>query len=66
MYQLIAATSASCANTRRAGEISVEPVQIFRQVLAELSLRDATELRRILNKLARRVRELASDREEAP
>jgi MarR family transcriptional regulator, organic hydroperoxide resistance regulator len=49
-----------------AGEISVEPVQIFRQVLAELSLRDATELRRILNKLARRVRELASDREEDP
>jgi DNA-binding MarR family transcriptional regulator len=44
-----------------AGEISVEPVQIFRQVLSELSVRDSTELRRILNKLARRVRELVNE-----
>jgi DNA-binding MarR family transcriptional regulator len=48
-----------------AGEISVEPVQIFRQVLSELSVRDSTELRRILNKLARRVRELVNENERA-
>jgi MarR family transcriptional regulator, organic hydroperoxide resistance regulator len=46
-----------------AGEISVEPVQIFRQVLSVLSVRDSTELRRILNKLARRVRELVNENE---
>jgi DNA-binding MarR family transcriptional regulator len=44
-----------------AGEISVEPVQIFRQVLSELSARDSNELRRILNKLARRVRDLVNE-----
>jgi DNA-binding MarR family transcriptional regulator len=41
--------------------ITVEPVQIFRRVLAELSARDAAELGRILNSLARRVRELVEE-----
>lgn len=41
-----------------ASEIPVEPVQIFRQVLSELSTRDAADLKRILTRLARRVREL--------
>jgi MarR family transcriptional regulator, organic hydroperoxide resistance regulator len=44
-----------------ASGISIEPVQIFRQVLAELSPRDAADLRRILNRLARRVRELVGE-----
>jgi DNA-binding MarR family transcriptional regulator len=44
-----------------AGGISVEPVQIFRQVLSELSARDRSELGRILNRLARRVRELVGE-----
>jgi DNA-binding MarR family transcriptional regulator len=43
-----------------ASEIPVEPVQIFRRVLAELSPRDRGELGRILTKLARRVRQLAA------
>ena len=42
-----------------AREIDVEPVQIFRRVLSELGTRDATDLRRILTRLARRVGELA-------
>ena len=42
-----------------ASEIDVEPVQIFRRVLSELSARDAAELRRILTRLAKRVGELA-------
>ena len=44
--------------------IPVEPVQIFRQVLAELSGRDAAELRRVLTRLARRVRELVDEKGE--
>jgi MarR family transcriptional regulator, organic hydroperoxide resistance regulator len=46
-----------------ASEIPVEPVQIFRQVLSELSTRDAADLKRILTRLARRVRELVEDQE---
>lgn len=46
-----------------ASEIPVEPVQIFRQVLSELSTRDASDLKRILTRLARRVRELVEDQE---
>lgn len=42
-----------------AADIDVEPVQIFRRVLAELGPRDASDLRRILTRLARRVGELA-------
>ena len=49
---------------RLAGEIPVEPVQIFRQILSELSPRDASELSRILNRLARRVRELVQEKGE--
>jgi DNA-binding MarR family transcriptional regulator len=44
--------------------VPVEPVQIFRQVLGELSGKDAAELRRILTRLARRVRELVDERGE--
>jgi DNA-binding MarR family transcriptional regulator len=47
-----------------AAEIPVEPVQIFRQVLGELGARDAADLRRILTKLARRVRELVQHNSE--
>jgi DNA-binding MarR family transcriptional regulator len=47
-----------------AAEIPVEPVQIFRQVLGELGARDAADLRRILTKLARRVRELVKNNSE--
>lgn len=46
-----------------ASEIPVEPVQIFRQVLSELSTRDASDLKRILTRLARRVRELVEAKE---
>jgi DNA-binding MarR family transcriptional regulator len=46
-----------------ANDIPVEPVQIFRQVLSELSPRDASDLKRILTRLARRVRELVEDQE---
>ena len=46
-----------------ASEIPVEPVQIFRQVLSELSLREASDLKRILTRLARRVRELVEAQE---
>jgi DNA-binding MarR family transcriptional regulator len=49
-----------------ASGISVEPVQIFRQVLSELPARDRTELGRILNRLARRVRELVGEVEPGP
>jgi DNA-binding MarR family transcriptional regulator len=45
---------------RLASEVEVEPVHIFRQVLGELSTRDAAELRRIMTRLARRVRELVA------
>lgn len=45
-----------------AAEVPVEPVQIFRQVLGELSTRDAAELRKILTRLARRVRELVDEK----
>lgn len=44
--------------------VPVAPVQIFRQVLGELSGRDAAELRRILTRLARRVRELVDEKGE--
>lgn len=50
---------------RLAGEIPVEPVQIFRQILSELSPRDAAELSRILTRLARRVRELVEEKGES-
>lgn len=43
---------------RLAAGIEIEPMQIFRRVLSELSGSDARELGRILNQLARRVREL--------
>lgn len=49
---------------RLASEIPVEPVQIFRQILSELSARDAAELSRILTRLARRVRELVEEKGE--
>lgn len=49
---------------RLATEIPVEPVQIFRQILSELSARDAAELSRILIRLARRVRELVEEKGE--
>jgi MarR family transcriptional regulator, organic hydroperoxide resistance regulator len=47
-----------------ASEIPVEPVSIFRRVLAELSPRDASELSRILSRLARRVGEIVEDSSE--
>lgn len=43
---------------RLATEIHIEPMEILRTVLAELSVRDAADLRRILTKLARRVGEI--------
>jgi DNA-binding MarR family transcriptional regulator len=46
-----------------ASEIPVEPVQIFRQVLSELSSKDTADLKRILTRLARRVRELVDAQE---
>ncbi len=46
---------------RLASGISIEPVTIFRRVLSELSERDARELRRILTRLARRVRALVNE-----
>ena len=53
------------AGKKLASEISVEPVQIFRRVLSELSEGDAKELSRILTLLARRVRDLAEELPEA-
>lgn len=44
-----------------AREIDVQPVQLFRRVLSELSARDAAELKKILIRLARRVGELAEE-----
>lgn len=41
-----------------AADIPVEPVDIFRRVLAELPARDAADLKRILTKLAHRVNDL--------
>lgn len=43
-----------------AGEIRVEPMEILRTVLGELSARDAADFKRILTKLARRVSELVA------
>jgi len=45
-----------------ADSVPVAPVEIFRQVLSELSARDASELRRILTRLARRVHELVDEK----
>jgi DNA-binding MarR family transcriptional regulator len=53
------------AGKKLASEISVEPVQIFRRVLGELSAADAAELSRILGLLARRVRDLVEELPEA-
>lgn len=44
-----------------AAEIAVEPVQIFRRVLGELSERDAADLRRVLGILARRVHAIVEE-----
>jgi DNA-binding MarR family transcriptional regulator len=44
-----------------AAETEVAPMQIFRAVLGELSPRDSTELRRILTRLARRVRDIVEE-----
>lgn len=48
-----------------ASDIPLEPIQIFRRVLGELSDSDAATLRRILTRLARRVRELVDEQPEA-
>ena len=48
-----------------AREIPIEPVQIFRKVLSELSPRDAVALGRVLTKLARRVREIVQQSPES-
>jgi MarR family transcriptional regulator, organic hydroperoxide resistance regulator len=45
---------------RLASEIRVEPMEILRTVLSELSPRDAADLKRIVTKLARRVGELVN------
>ncbi len=55
----------TAAGENLAAEIPVEPVQIFRQVLGELSAADAAELSRILGLLARRVRDLVEELPEA-
>lgn len=49
---------------RLASSIAIEPVTIFRQVLSELSDGDARALRRILTRLARRVRALVAEQPE--
>lgn len=49
-----------------ASDIPVEPVHIFREVLAELSAEDAAHLRRILSSLAKRVRSLVESNELTP
>jgi DNA-binding MarR family transcriptional regulator len=46
---------------RLAGEIRIEPMEIFRTVLQELSAEDAADLRRIVTRLARRVGDLVRD-----
>ncbi len=51
---------------RLAQTIPVEPVEIFRQVVRELSGKDAADLRRILTRLARKVRELVDARDGRP
>lgn len=43
---------------RLARDIRIEPFEIFRTVLSELSVRDAADLKRIVTRLARRVRKL--------
>ncbi|HMR11681.1 MAG TPA: MarR family transcriptional regulator [Polyangiaceae bacterium] len=50
---------------RLASSIAIEPVTIFRQVLSELSESDARALRRILTRLARRVRALVAELPES-
>lgn len=49
-----------------AADIPVEPVQIFRRVLAELAPGDAAALKRILTQLAHRVGELVEDSPDIP
>lgn len=49
-----------------AASIPVEPVDIFRRVLAELPSRDAADLNRILTKLAHRVTELVEQSPDIP
>ncbi len=49
-----------------AADIPVEPVEIFRRVLSELSPRDATDLKRILTRLAHRVSELVEQSPNIP
>ena len=44
-----------------AKQIPIEPVQIFRKVLAELSPRDTADLKRIMTRLAKRVREIVEE-----
>jgi DNA-binding MarR family transcriptional regulator len=51
---------------RLAEETDVEPMQMFRDVLAELGPRDSADLRRILMKLARRVRDVVQTHEGEP
>ncbi len=52
------------AGSKLARKIPVEPFQIFRQVLGELSARDAADLKRILMRLAKRVQQIVSDADE--
>ena len=49
---------------RLAGQVTIEPMQIFKTVLGELTARDAADLKRILTKLARRVTELVEEKPE--
>ncbi len=49
-----------------AASIPVEPVDIFRRVLAELPARDAADLNRILTRLAHRVTELVEQSPDIP
>ena len=46
---------------RLAAEIRIEPMEILRTVLGELAPGDAAELKRILTRLAHRVRELVAE-----
>lgn len=43
---------------RLARRIPIEPIQIFRQILGELSAKEAAELERLLTRVAGRVREI--------
>lgn len=49
------------AGAELAAQIPIEPFQIFRQVLGELSARDAADLKRVLTRLAERVREIVGE-----